>query len=505
MKSKKAFIPAIVVIILLKFIFMKCPIHPDEGGYAYAAHFMLLGENPYKVRFLQLAPWIIWIYFATFKVFKESILGIRLVAFLFNIAEAYIIYAISKRIFKSQESRLLSVFLFLLLSWLPTIRGYMGKEIFLVLPMTISVLLIMEGHYAISGIVAGFSLAQASLPFSIPIIFAIKERKKILRFAVGWLVGTLALLLASLHYMGIKEMLHNLILYRVKNNSLVCGPIWYHPLRFIHSSLATGLLPMIIVLLATSRETILRLFLISSLAVIALGGSWFFHYYMVSIPPLSLLLGELFERGKKKTVSLLLVPPFVTLVAAIISTGSFCLVDRIGTACTENLSRFLSKNIERGSSFYAFLYRDPSLYFLSKRKSSFPNIFYDEVIFEPDKLRAIKKMIENKKAGLVVTYTLDESLKILREKCIGGIKECILSGEFEPFCKDEKLSEEITARIFKELEERYIPVKTFSCGRSRITVWSPHGHIGTTLGYDSRRSPGMRSLLSEGLLENYTE
>jgi len=92
----------------------------------------------------------------------------RLILLFWNLVNVYFIHLLSQKLFKKPSLRLISVFLFAILSCLPLTEGNIANgEIFMIMPTTVAVFLLLSKskHF-----LAGLLLAVAFL-FKIPVVF----------------------------------------------------------------------------------------------------------------------------------------------------------------------------------------------------------------------------------------------------------------------------------------------------------------------------------------------
>ena len=74
------------------------PFERDEGGYAYIAWRLELGEVPYRDWFDQKPPGVFWVYRAALALPLDPVVAIRLVAALFSAATAAALLLAARRL-----------------------------------------------------------------------------------------------------------------------------------------------------------------------------------------------------------------------------------------------------------------------------------------------------------------------------------------------------------------------------------------------------------------------
>lgn len=442
----------------------------------YALIFKTLGTEPFQIRFF-LAFWnaiaLIFVYLSAKKLFYEKI-------------------------------ALLSAFLYSCFSWLPLIKGNVGREMFMLLPISISLyfyILYHENFKTWPLFLAGFfsSLAvvfkQSALPpLACFLIFVYMESpKKFKHLSIFLLAISLPItpcIIFGWLSLGMKQFLYSVVFFRVGTSSIFSGYWWYHPLRFFYSIIKTGVIFWLIALILSYKFIkekgvpfyFLTTYLFFSFLGISLGGNWFDHYYVQILPPLCILLGlgyiKVFESKRKSyifSISALLILPFFiyTLVAL---NYNYCL--RLPDySLTPKIADYLKKNSSSTDTIYAFLYSDWSVYFLAKRMAAFFYLARDQLLFLPKNiLQFLRFLNSNKRPNYLITYPEEKSIKIVRKYCevpkgfINKIKKGF-SGGFRPFCKQYPIQIFLVKKVFRVIPKYYRPVKTISAKGVSVIIW----------------------------------
>lgn len=139
-RQQKILILIILFSILIRIPYLNCPIHPDEGAYAYQAYFWFKNVNFYKSRFCNMLPGLPLIYAFIFKIIGTRVDTLRLFLSIWNAISVLFVYLITLRLLDEKKA-LASAFIFAYLSWLPTLKGTMQKEVYMLLPYLISLYL----------------------------------------------------------------------------------------------------------------------------------------------------------------------------------------------------------------------------------------------------------------------------------------------------------------------------------------------------------------------------
>jgi len=504
MQDKKKLLFLIVLFsILIRIPYLNCPLFTDEGGYAYQAYFwMEKGINFYKSYFYIMPPGFPLLYALIFKTLGIKPLNIRLFLAFWNATAVIFIYLTTKRLF-SEKIALFSAFLYSCLSWLPLIKGNVGKEVFMLLPTSISLyfyVLYHENFKIWPLFLAGFfsSLAvvfkQSALPpLACLLIFIYMESPKKFKHILIFLLSTSLPIIPCIIFgcasLGLKNFLYSIVFFRVGTNSIFSGYWWYHPLRFLYSIIKTGVIFWLIALILSKKFIkkeysfyFLIFYLFFSFLGIFLGGNWFDHYYVQILPSLCILLAvgyiKVFESKRKSyifSISALLILPFFiyTLVAL---NYNYCL--RLPDySLTPKIADYLKKNSSSTDTIYAFLYSDWSVYFLAKRMAAFFYLARDQLLFLPKNiLQFLRFLNSNKRPNYLITYPEEKSIKIVRKYCevpkgfINKIKKGF-SGGFRPFCKQYPIQIFLVKKVFRVIPKYYRPVKTISVKGVSVIIW----------------------------------
>jgi len=502
-KNSKLLLLAIILFsILIRLPYLNCPLQPDEGAYAYQAYFWLQGENPYNSRFFHMLPGLPFIFMLVFKLFGTNLVNLRVFITFYNVLSTLFIYLVTCRLLE-KKAALLSAFFFTYLSWLPIIRGCMGKEIFLLLPCLIALYfyllhdkklyyLFLCGLFSVLAICIRQSSILLLGHFLLFLYLVEKQRvKKIAIFSLGIFIPLILSSSYSYFFLGQEKFIYHIISYRLTTNSIFVGPIWYHFLRFFYSIGATGFVFLFGACLwgwqFLPKNLFAKKFLVSyllfSFGTIIIGGNWFFHYYLQLVPALSICLGWIGinmigqERLKKIVFIALASIPFLFYLLAAHHTCSHCLMPEENNHITTEIASYIKKYSSANDKIYAFLYYNPSLYFLAQRESGFPYLFRDETLFEPHRLKELTEAIKTNEITYLITHSLENSIKIAKRRCDKNFntmdkffKKCFAK-EFTPFCKNYPIQLMLIKKFFSEIPKYYQLVKCIPFQEGKIIIW----------------------------------
>src|SRR3989338_434230 len=136
----------------------------DEGIFAAVAANLNQGGVLYQTAWDNKPPMIYLTYAAIFKLFGVSMFWLRLVTLALVLATAVVIYEIAKNIL-GEKRALLAIFIFGFLTSLRIVEGNLAlTEIFMILPISLAMFLIVKRNFDLISIAgAGFLFAIASL------------------------------------------------------------------------------------------------------------------------------------------------------------------------------------------------------------------------------------------------------------------------------------------------------------------------------------------------------
>ncbi len=161
---------ALLATVALRWPLLDVPLERDEGEYAYIAWRMDQGDVPYRDAFDQKPPGVFAAYWLTFRLLGDSVRDIHLGLLLWTLASVLAVYAVGRRIGKRTASddapndgSLVGGFAALafgVASSSPALLAQAANtEIYMVLPMTLSLLSVLRGMESERGrdwLLAGF-------------------------------------------------------------------------------------------------------------------------------------------------------------------------------------------------------------------------------------------------------------------------------------------------------------------------------------------------------------
>jgi hypothetical protein len=354
---------AVVLILLVtaavRLPFLSLPLERDEGEYAYVAWRQGFGELPYRDWVDQKPPGIFWIYRAALCLPLAPAAAIHLAGLLWSAGSAIALWLVARRL-TDPFWALLAAVLFALLSADPYLQGTAANtEIFMVLPLTLSLLaffraadsdpwpvawMVLCGALSATGTVfkqvcaPNWLFLAAAFPF---FTSATNRRAATLRFAAWSAAGACAVWgLIALYFAargGLAPMVHDVLLHNLAYvQGLSAGLRWqlflgaserlWHAQTLVWAFALAGLAA----LWTMGRKRWLLLvagWILASLIGICASGYFFPHYFQQILPVLSLAAavggaglcrGRFWKNAPARTRTIvlsacLIVPPALTL------------------------------------------------------------------------------------------------------------------------------------------------------------------------------------------------
>jgi 4-amino-4-deoxy-L-arabinose transferase-like glycosyltransferase len=133
----------VLVVLAIRIPLLNIPLDRDEGGYAYIAWRMGFGEMPYRDWIDQKPPGVFWIYRLALGLPFDATAAIHCAAMLVSVASACALFFVAARFVRPFWGAVAAV-LFALLSADPLLEGTSANtEIFMLLPLILSVMALL--------------------------------------------------------------------------------------------------------------------------------------------------------------------------------------------------------------------------------------------------------------------------------------------------------------------------------------------------------------------------
>ena len=267
LNNKKWLLFIILFSIIIRIPYFNCPLFMDEGEYAYQAYFWLNKDiNFYDSHLFNMLPGFPLLYAFIFKTLGPNPFSLRFFLAIWNAATVFFIYLTAKKL-TNEAIALISSFLYACFSTLPLIKGDVGKEIFMLLPLVISLYCYLLYHDGLKrwplflcGFFSGLAVVfkQSSLPpcafFLIFICLRSPNKiKDMFIFLFGLILPVFACFIYGSFSLGIKEFFYYTTFCRLNSASIFCGTWWYHLLRFLRSIIRSGTFYLVVLLVLGMR------------------------------------------------------------------------------------------------------------------------------------------------------------------------------------------------------------------------------------------------------------
>jgi hypothetical protein len=446
--------------ILLRVPFLPVPLTSDEGGYAYTARWLDRGLALYRDLWFDRPQAIFLVYSAILHLVGPSTEAIRLGAGLYNAATLF-----------TPRAALAAAALFAVASASPAIEGFTANgELFMNLPVVASVLLAVRGRWLLAGLALALATAikPTALPTAAPALALLQwppeslpcltrrrpraapgnERSVAIspvdapgsrqpeaqgdagargRAARSLLTG-LAMGLAPFVAHGVATNLDDYA-YAVAGFRITAHSAFSVGAAFVGDlwpalPMATvGILPLWILGVVAVRTKQRRAgdggrpmergvavslaLLAGSLVGAALGGYWYWHYFVGVLPAASLLAGRGVEAlselpaGRRRVLAAASVAAGIValifnlrFVGATPEETSWLLYRRPAYLVSARIAQYLRQHTGPHDRVYA-AFAEADLYYLSDRRSADRHLYWTEINRVPGAFEALLDALDN--------------------------------------------------------------------------------------------------------------
>lgn len=133
----------LLAVSLIRIRYLGLPLERDEGEYAYMGQLLLQGVLPYTEAYSMKFPGIYFVYAIIITIFGQTHIGIHLALLFTNIATAYLLFLLGKRMF-DEFAGIVAGSSFLVMTLSPSVQGYWANsEHFVMLPAVGGILLML--------------------------------------------------------------------------------------------------------------------------------------------------------------------------------------------------------------------------------------------------------------------------------------------------------------------------------------------------------------------------
>jgi len=395
-------IAALAIAVRVPFFFW--PLTGDEGNYAYTAYWWLRGQ-PLYLDYLGLEkPQGVFLSYAACQlIFGPDTWATRLWGAFWAAATCLAIYYTARRV-AGARSALVASLLFALYSSAPEVDGFnVNAELFMVLPLTLGVLAIVDRKSFLAGLLVGVgmlfkvSALSAGLLLIYWLVTCSGSRSDWLRTLAGVAIPPALALLHGALTVGASAYIFNVYTFRFAIgwgylpdpvSALATGwirtaPVWLALGTFaIIGWIRKALAPMDLVMAWTA----------TSLIGVAMGGEWIGHYYVQLLPPLAVLAGAgvatLFRPQR-------LLVPSLSLVALIVSIsliaprywmppddGAWQVYHRPGIQVAARVADYIHARTSDSDTMYVAYYQ-ANIYHQARRKAAVPYLSRVQLLYGP--------------------------------------------------------------------------------------------------------------------------
>jgi len=364
----------------------------------------------------------------------ESTEAIRLGAALYNAATTLLIYALGAQL-ASRRAGLWAGALFALFSASPVIEGFTANaELYMTLPIVAAVLLGWRRKWLSAGVAAALActikptaVCAVGPALAVLLLWERRSNGPWLRCLAGAVGGALPFIAhgvltdAQLYW-------YSVVGFRLESHSaLSAGESWLRELVQTGPTVLAALAPLW--LLAglgiagrwRSRAGIAATaFLVGSVAGAALGGYWYWHYYVGLVAPAALLGGLALDRPRSTlsrvtTATLALSVLIATVMTArVIGTSpeetSLRLYARPAYVASREIASYIRERTDHDDAIYA-AFAQADLYYLAHRRSAARQLYWTEINRIPGAFEALLATLDDAARRPKYVIKIDDELE----------------------------------------------------------------------------------------------
>lgn len=466
---------ATIISFALRAPFIGLPMIADEGGYAYVAQRWLSGRGAlYDNIWVSRPQGIFLAYGAIFHTIGASAEALRIGAWLVSVATMLFVWRFAER-WSNRTAAALAVVLFAALSGSPAIEGFTANaEVFMALPAAAAALALLrawERDWSAWWLLAAGGLTSAATqlkPSGIVMLFVgaafvglvggdsrAAMIKRWTWIGAGFALVTLPAVVHG-YLIGFHSFLYAAFTYRLTHQSSMQHGALHH-LAAIRDMAGRGwwvaalaLIPPILMCckqgftitvedwmerlsgsgrlgivarraerpsLPAGGETdvLLRLWLVASLAGIAMGGDWWNHYFIQILAPLAIWLSAhvldarrwLSKRGNFALVAilaLLVLAPYRVIIGVDAAQASSDIFYRDGYADQSAVAAYIDTHSPAETPILA-AFNEPELYYLADRPASYRYLFNQELEAIPGSEQALVTIVTSPRRPMYIVGT----------------------------------------------------------------------------------------------------
>jgi len=446
-------VAACVLSLALRLPFLSVPLTGDEAGYAYVASWLGRGPALYRDLWFDRPQGIFLLYGAILALFGESGEAIRLAAGLYNVFTVVLIFVAGSHL-SGTRAGVVAAFLFAISSASPGIEGFTANgELFMNLPTLAAVLLALHYRWFAAGCLLAIATlvkptALLALIAALIAVAAIDRDRSttralhaLVRTAAGAALVTIPFVVHGM-LSGPDDFWYAIVGFRAEEHSaFAAGTRFFDELRQSGPHVTWAVLPVWFLVALWLRRgrwrsphgVVLLSFLGGTIAGAALGGYWYWHYFVGILPPAALIAGEALvldllpgvagamrrraavirahlrrPRLPEPAPLLHLARPRLNLpwatagllaaAISVVANTSFVgatpdetglrLYRRHASPATRDIARYLEARTHPDDTVYA-AFAGPEVYFSSRRRSASRYLYWTEINRVPGALDAV--------------------------------------------------------------------------------------------------------------------
>jgi len=356
-KSKYLFL--LVFLTLLIFttkLFFLHPTFSDENTYINMGKEVLNGKVPYKDFFFAHPPLQLYSLALIFKIFGSSFLAAKIFSLMVSFASVFLLFFITRELFNEKIALISSI---LLLFW-PGFLIFSGQQYGMweiVLLFLVSVYLVLKDRLALAGAVFSFGLffrylLILYLPFLLILLYLKKE--SMTKFLTYFFVPATMIFLLMFSLFGY-SFVDNSILFQIttKIREETLPKLVFQYLDLGYFSLFLALLSAIFAYLKKNKMILLfSLYpIIIDLLILLSLKTVIYHYFLLSLPLVMLVTGNLFFESKEKTVKLLIILVFILSIFHNLPTFDFYMNPKSSESLIQ-IAQFVQNNTKPADTIF---------------------------------------------------------------------------------------------------------------------------------------------------------
>lgn len=408
-----------VTAIVVRVPFLQVPMIQDEGGYGYVARFWNDSYRLYRDIPFDRPQGIFLIYKAILGVVGGDVVAVRLGAAIWNAFTTLALFLFARETTGSGRAACAAALLFAVVSTSPSIEGFTANaELFTVLPLVLAAHLTWREHWLRAGLMAG--LASLIKPIGVSglllTVMWIVRRRAGTRAAGAALLGYSSILVVALGHiamLGWNEFWgyqqHKLLALASEPNQITA---------LVNSAVKTypawlGLAVLTALGLSRAHRSAQDfgvLWVFASIAGMAIGRNWYWHYWTQLIPALACGAAPAFAQFRRSTSAV--------IVAAVAAMAIFCVRElpfwfadpkavswavygRTAYLVETEVADYVRGNTAPDDPIVVAFW-EPAIYLLAERRASSPHLFRYEYLPTARAYNEVVESIRKQEPALVV-------------------------------------------------------------------------------------------------------